>query len=461
MRQVAVVDLGKTNSKVTLVDSESQKEIKVIRQPASLIEDDIYPCIDVQAIDKFVRESLFALNQYSEIDALTVTTHGATVALLDQHGQLSLPVMDYEFEGVDELGPEYDAIRPDFQQTGSPRLPGGLNVGAQLYWQQAQFKDRFKQTRFILTWPQYWVYRFCGALHNDVSSLGAHSDLYCPGMKSYSSLVDNQGWNNLMPPMEQSGYACGHLGADWLQSMEREKPIAVYTGIHDSNASLVPHLKAHAAPFSVVSTGTWFIAMAVGGDKVALDENRDTLLNVNAFGDPVPSARFMGGRERELLRKNLPTGVNRDAGIQTLVSGTDENHVFLMPSMVKGTGPYPNKESLWTNEAADVNVQDCLITLYLSMMTAQCLNLIGAAGAIYVEGPLATDRLFNQMLSVAADRPVLISEGETGTSVGAAMLIADMPLVQQYQSVSVERTMREFLQSYAKSWRAALELYVS
>jgi hypothetical protein len=37
--------------------------------------------------------------------------------------------------------------------------------------------------------------------------------------------------------------------------------------------------------------------MAVGGWAVKLGPARDTLIDVNAFGDPVPSARFMGGRE--------------------------------------------------------------------------------------------------------------------------------------------------------------------
>nr|WP_199178698.1 hypothetical protein [Acidimangrovimonas sediminis] len=79
----------------------------------------------------------------------------------------------------------------------------------------------------------------------------------------------------------------------------------VNCGIHDSNASLLPYLKGHEAPFAVVSTGTWVIAMAIGGRMSRnignLDEARDTLVNVNALGAPVPSARFMGGREYEAL----------------------------------------------------------------------------------------------------------------------------------------------------------------
>ena len=75
----------------------------------------------------------------------------------------------------------------------------------------------------------------------------------------------------------------------------------VFCGIHDSNASLLPHVLTRPAPFSVVSTGTWVVIMAIGARKVALDEARDTLINVNALGDPVPSARFMGGRAFAML----------------------------------------------------------------------------------------------------------------------------------------------------------------
>ena len=55
----------------------------------------------------------------------------------------------------------------------------------------------------------------------------------------------------------------------------------VYCGIHDSNASLLPHLRNRKAPFAVVSTGTWVIAMAIGGLATRLD----------------PEARYVDQRE--------------------------------------------------------------------------------------------------------------------------------------------------------------------
>ena len=55
--------------------------------------------------------------------------------------------------------------------------------------------------------------------------------------------------------------------------------------------------------------------MAMGARKVALDEARDTLINVNALGDPVPSARFMGGRAFSTLIPDANgRGIRRDGG---------------------------------------------------------------------------------------------------------------------------------------------------
>lgn len=43
------------------------------------------------------------------------------------------------------------------------------------------------------------------------------------------------------------------------------------------------------------------VSFAVGGDMDGLDPGRDTLANVDAYGRAVPSSRFMGGREFEVL----------------------------------------------------------------------------------------------------------------------------------------------------------------
>ena len=288
---VAVVDLGKTHSKLALVDTESATEIAVSREPNVSNTDTPYASLDRDAIRRFLLDALRKLATDFAIDAITVTTHGATVALLDDTGELALPVLDYEFDGVSAHAEDYAQLRPAFDDTGSPPLPGGLNVGAQLHWLKTMFPQQFSSARTLLTWPQYWVFELTGERHNDLTSLGCHTDLYEPLHQRYSTLVDTLQLRHLLPPTRASGQLSGTLTPAIAEQTGLSTDTPVYVGIHDSNASLVPHLLTHPAPFAVVSTGTWCITMAIDGTAAQLDASRDTLLNVSAFGRAVPSVR--------------------------------------------------------------------------------------------------------------------------------------------------------------------------
>ncbi len=458
IRFVAVIDLGKTNSKVALVDTQQCVEVQVIKQAAAVSSESLYPSLDHHAIEAFLVDALKTLSATYTIDAITVTTHGATAALLNDSGQLAMPVMDYEFTEIDQLRDEYEQHRPSFAKTGSPSLPGGLNIGAQLYWQQKYHTSQFKQCSTVLTWPQYWVHRLTGQQHNDVTSLGCHTDLYEPQQQQYSTLVVDQQWHSLMPPTRHSGKLSGSLTDSFANMLSLPSATPVYTGIHDSNASLVPHLMAQTAPFSVVSTGTWFITMAIGGTNTQLDESKDTLINVNARGESVPSARFMGGRERENLHVMKPA---TDTAMDELLDSTD-SAAMLMPSVVKNTGPYPHAPHQWLGSDVTNNssLQTCAVTLYLALMTHECLALIGADGPTYIEGPLAQDKHYAQMLAAVSKRPVLISESETGTSIGAAMLINPPENAPDYTRVELDAMQRNKLEKYARRWKQQLARHI-
>jgi len=398
-RYVAVIDLGKTNSKVALVDTACCVELEVLKQPAeSDNSQSLYPSLDHRSLATFIIESLRAIAKVHSIDAITVATHGATAALIDTAGDLAMPVLDYEFTGIDELRSAYDQHRPPFSETGSPALPGGLNIGAQLFWQQENFAAQFARVSSILTWPQYWVFRLCGERHNDLTSLGCHTDLYAPRQQKYSTLVEQRNWRHLLPPTKRSGQFSGTLRPPFADAINLSPSIPVYAGIHDSNASLVPHLITQSAPFTVVSTGTWFICMAMDGTVTELDESRDTLINVNAQGESVASSRFMGGRERELLNVSAPVS-ERD---MTQFLHNVEQPMMLMPSVVQHTGPHPSASHQWIGISSDNDPVDraCATTLYLALMTHECMLLIGANGPTFIEGPLAYDQQYAQMLAV-------------------------------------------------------------
>jgi sugar (pentulose or hexulose) kinase len=362
-----------------------------------------------------------------------------------------LPVLDYEFAGPDSLAGEYDAIRPPFAETGTPRLPIGLDLGAQIYWQQKSFPTEFAKVAAILMYPQYWALRLTGIAANEATSLGCHTDLWNPWKADFSSLVDKMGWRRLMAPVRSAKDRLGPILPALARQTGLDPQTPVFCGLHDSNASLLPHLLADAPPFSVVSTGTWVVSMAVGGKKVELDPARDTLVNVNALGDPVPSTRFMGGREFASLTEGIPQEWN-DGDVAAVLA----QKTLLLPSVQQGSGPFPHRTAQWADaEALDSGQRFAAISFYLALMTATCLELIGGDGPTTVEGPFARNRLFIRMLAAATGRPVIASETSTGTSIGAALLASD----GRAAAAKGERTeppADPSWRDYARAWRAEI-----
>jgi len=419
IRHIAVIDIGKTNAKLALVDLAARAEIAVVTQPNTARAGPPYRHFDVNRHWTFLLDGLRTFDAAHGVDAISVTTHGACCALLDTEGGLAAPVLDYEDSGPDEVARAYDAIRPGFAETGSPRLPMGLNVGAQLFWMFGRDPGLLARTAAIVTYPQYWGHRLTGALATDVTSLGCHTDLWNPERGQFSSLVDRLGIRDRMAVARKSADILGPVLPAIAQATGLAPDTPVACGIHDSNASLYPYILARQAPFAVVSTGTWAVVMAVGGDDVALDPARDILINVNALGAPTRSARFMGGREFELLTKGgtvTPTTAE--------VAGVLADGPMLLPAVVQDSGPFQGRKARWVGQEPlpGTGAYAAAISFYLALMTAQCLTLTGARGPVIVEGAFARNSTYLAMLASAVGRAVSASASATGTSLGAALL---------------------------------------
>jgi sugar (pentulose or hexulose) kinase len=426
METVAVIDIGKTNAKVALVDLATLSEVNVLTTPNTVLRKGLWPHFDTARLEAFILDALKALNAKRSVDALSITTHGACAALIGEDGVLAAPVLDYECTGPETLAADYNAMRPPFFETGSPRLPMGLNLGAQIHWQFATEKALRQRTKALLPWPQYWGFKLTGEMAADVTSLGCHTDLWSPAKRRPSSLLEKAGWRELLPKVARPDETLGGLTENIAAITGIRAGTPVKVGIHDSNASLLPHLlafKATAIPsYSVVSTGTWVISMAMGGLELSLDPARDTLINVNAFGDPVPSARFMGGREYDLVRKGDGTAPTAEEIMRVLA-----NTVMLLPAVEPSTGPFQGRIARWTSSRKTLSNGERMAALsfYLALMTDTCLSITGAQGPIIVEGPFARNAAYCMMLEAATGRPVIAQTGSaTGTAIGAALLCA-------------------------------------
>jgi sugar (pentulose or hexulose) kinase len=419
-RFVAVIDIGKTNAKLVMHDLEEGRDRDVRSIPNRVLTDGPYPHFDVEGIWAFILDGLDAFAGAGPLDAISITTHGASCALVDGE-DLVLPVLDYEHDLAGPVSDAYEQLRPEFSETQSPRLPKGLNVGNQLYWLQHQFPDAFARVRHVLTYPQYWALRLTGVAACEVTSLGCHSDLWSPAAGDFSSLVDRLGWRPLFAPLRSAFDGLGSLRPDIAAAigLAAGRQLPVFCGIHDSNASLLPHLLNRPAPFSVVSTGTWIVSFAIGGKPATLDPARDTLVNVDAFARPTPSAMFMGGREFDGLTRGeaaLPDA----ACLADVVA----RQVMALPGFAPGTGPFPARQGAWSEDPDTLSPAErsTVASLYSALMVDTELGLIGGDGPTVVEGPFARNPVFLDALATLTGRPVVASAGATGTSAGAALL---------------------------------------
>ncbi len=453
VRNVAVIDIGKSNAKLALVDLLELREIDVCETPNTVLPDDPFPHHDIEALWDFIIDALGRIHARHGVDAITATTHGAAAVLIDEAGEPILPMLDYEHDGPDDLADEYDALRPDFAQSGAPRLPHGFNLGAQLHWLLSTRPELRHRIAYVVPYPQYWVGRLTGTWCAEVTSLGCHSDLWLPREGRFSDLVEKLGLDGKIPPVRKAGDLIGTVLPEVAQETGLSESTPVYCGIHDSNASLYPHLLGRSAPFSVLSTGTWVITMAVGGKPRLLDPTRDTLMNVNAFGDPVPSARFMGGREFEVLTHGAPMTPSEDDIAAVLNQG-----VTLSPAVVSTSGPFQGRQAKWSVPKVQLTdgERTTASSLYLAMMALTCLELTGAEGPILTEGPFAKNTLFLDLVAAASGRQVMSSTGSaTGTSIGAALLAAeDTRMIANHSPhPSPQGAYRDDLVRYAERWR--------
>jgi len=414
---VAVLDVGKTNVKAVVVEGSSGREIDARTQPNVVRDDGPYPHYDVDGIFAFLLASLAELRAARGFEAIAITAHGASGVLLGEDGPV-LPVLDYEHVYPEAVQAAYDAIRPPFEETFSPRLPGGLNLGAQLHFQKTLFPGAFERAGTVLTYPGYWAWRLTGIVSTEATSLGCHTDLWRPRERRFSGLADRLGIGDRLAPLRRCSDVLGPTTEAITARIGLSRPVPVHAGIHDSNASLLPHLLRREPPFAVVSTGTWVVSFAVGGSLAGLDPTRDTLANVDAFGRAVPSARFMGGREFE-----RSTG-GRGAATPTAIARVLRDRVLLTPGIVPGCGPFPNAVHRVVNAPGGLDPDEAFVAASLSaaLTTKACLDLTGADGPVIVEGPFAGNRLYASALASAVGRIVLPVPGSTGTSAGAALL---------------------------------------
>lgn len=406
MSGMAVLDVGKTNAKL-IAFSRDGEIVEQLRHPQQVVTDRGLRVLDVDGIFAWLETALADLGGRRRLSGLMVSTHGATCALIGHDGALAAPILDYEQDFPAEANAEFAGIAPPFAETYSPDLPGGLNFARTIFFQEWADLTLAKRTRYILSYPQYWCWRLCGALASEVSFLGCHSQLWNPRAGAFSSLAVSRGWAAKFPPFAPAGALVGERNG-----------LGVHNGVHDSNAAFYYYRSVGFSHFTLISSGTWMIIFNPDCPLDRLDPARDMLANVTVDSEPVATIRFMGGREYDVISDQARQEVSAEM-LQRAIARDQ----MALPSFAAG-GPFPARAGRLIGPAAESAAgRAAIATLYVAMMTAESLDLVSSSGDIILDGGLAHNAAL--CATLAALRPgqsLYRNTNAEGTAMGAAAL---------------------------------------
>jgi L-fuculokinase len=415
---IAIIDIGKTHAKLSLADAQSGEITWSLQKRYPPIVRAGLRALDVMGIESMLLAGLAGAPGKDRIRAIVPVAHGAAAVLLSSSGDV-ITAPDYEDSAFGNVSEAYRRLRDPFEVTFSPFLPLGLNLGRQLYYIQQTYAELFRSCTSILLYPQYWAWRLSGVMSSEVTSLGCHSDLWCPLKDDFSIMSRTQGWAKLFPERRYAADVLGPLSPLIAKITGLDPNCGVLCGLHDSNASYLCYRASRSADerFAVLSSGTWAVVMANGAPLDCLRENRDMLANIDAFGSPVPTARFMGGREYEAIGGQGAQA--RQPSARSLQTVLDQGAMAL-PSFAGTGGPFIGRRGrLIDADRLDEQERGALATLYCALQTDLLLDLLGSPSSTIIDGPLAQNPLFGSILAS------LRAESTESTHTNGAVLIAN------------------------------------
>ncbi len=388
---VIVLDIGKTLSKVSVWshDALCLTEDHYVNQ--RVLHNGVV-VLDVVGIEDWFCQALAGFAKTYHVTSIFPVAHGAAVCLITNDTLLH-PPLDYEDAAPSVLNEQYEKMRDNFVISGSPSLGAGLNLGRQLFWLQTTYPALFQpDNHYLVAWPQFWAWRLCSVIAAELTSLGCHSDLWDPVSQDFSPLAKSRGWANMFGRLHRADDVLGVLNTEWIERTGLSCETKVFCGAHDSNVAL--HAARQFESFryrdlSVLSTGTWFIGMkpnsAVSREELKrLSLLDDCLLNVSVKGEPVVSARFMGGREIAQL-----VGIN-EQGIDGLAVQHELNNAARMVVSEKiMVLPRVGRQWKWLNKPDDPVLRRTAVALYIALMTDALLTSIDSNDCVLIEGRFA------------------------------------------------------------------------
>jgi len=450
---IAVFDVGKTNKKLFIYDETFQQHDSVTKrfEPEEVAGVRAEP---VEAMEEWLLEGLARFAKEYPIRVISITTHGAASVCVDEDGAPSVPAIDYTFEPEDDTRDAFYQEMGDpvtlQQETATVEVQPLVNVGKALFFLKRRFPEQFAKTQHVLLYPQYFGFRLTGEVAADYTYLGCHTYLWDFENWNYSPVADKLGVRNLMPASTRQPWdVLGTITTAVAEKTGLPKDTIVTTGIHDSNASLIPYLLTTTSDFTLNSTGTWCVAMHPS-DSVSFTEDelgKTVFYNLSAFGTPVKTSILSGGLEFEtytqILQKLNKVDYFPELNIPLYQRAIRQQQHFIFPSILRGTGQFPDSSPRVYEEGEFYTLEEiqkgarvpnfffdypaayAVLNLSLAIQSKVALERVGAKDGqqIFTEGGFRNNPDYNTLISATfPGASISLSNMGEATSYGAAIV---------------------------------------
>ncbi len=438
-----VLDIGKTNVKLTFVDSFNNKTIKFFKTKQKNIYRHGIKILNSNSIFEWALKKITYIGRKHNLDKFVCTAHGTSIALISYDDKELLACTDYEYK-FDKLFNNYKKIAPKFSESFSPFLENGLNIGQQIYYLYKRKQKLIKETKYILNYPQYVVWKLTSSFSSEISYVGCHTHLWDFKRNKLSSFVKKIKLEKKFPQIRKAWDTIG-------QKQIGKSNLKIINGIHDSNASYLYFKNSDIKNFTLVSTGTWYIIFNQKTPLKNLNPSLDMLANIDVFGKPVPTMRFMGGREYDHLM-----GVFKISNKTRAIKNFSFHDYLIYPSYASGGGFSINKINISFYERLNKGQIYYLICLYISFVINFCLNKMKSSNTIILDGPITKNITIMKILSSLRKKQIVLkNKREIGTTLGATNLF-NIKKENKLQTVVIKKYQNQSIQAIYKNWEQNL-----
>jgi sugar (pentulose or hexulose) kinase len=454
-RAIAVIDIGMTNKKVAVYDQKLCVLDSVSKTFAPVMVEGL-ETHDLVGMESWFLDTLAAFAKRFPIGAITVTTHGATMVCLGEDGEPCAPCIYYTYEPGDDFQERFYREMGDRSElqalTGTPPLSAMINPSKGLFFLKERFPEAFARSRIVLNYPQYWGYRLTGKTGAEGTYTGCHTYLWNWREGRYSSVAQKLGLVDKLPfPLRDSWDVLGTITSEVAARTGIGADAIVTMGIHDSNASLLPHLaKQGSGDFILNSTGTWCVLMHpqenFGFEPGEL--GKVVFFNRSAYNKPVKTAIFLGGMEYEAWTKAIASSAGLASGAKLPEPAesdyralVDFPSAFILPELVPGSGQFPGSKPRAIQDGKAYALTDiesgrsvppfmreskralAALNLSLAIQTLVALERAGlcAKTEVFTEGGFRRNSGYNSILASALGGRAYLTDISEATAFGAAM----------------------------------------